>query len=81
MNKFLEEVATEAARATENHGQFNSLHEAYGVLAEEVDEFWEEVRKKREDRSAENIRAELIQIAAVCCKAAEKFGVSNLKAT
>lgn len=71
---FLEEVQAEAERAVAKHGQFNSLHEAYAVMYEEVDEFWEEVRKKRKKRDPEKIRAELVQIAACCMKAAEKFG-------
>lgn len=72
--KFLDDVRQEAATAVVEHGEFNSLHEAYGVLLEEVDELWEEVRKKRKDRDPARIRAELVQIAAVCVKAAAKFG-------
>lgn len=70
----LDEIAEEADRAVKKHGQYNSLHEAYGVLVEEVAEFFEEVRKKRSKRNRDNIRQELVQIAAVCLKAAEKFG-------
>lgn len=72
---FLQEVQEEAERAVAKHGQYNSLHEAFGVLFEEVDEFWEEVRKKRSKRDPLRIRQELVQIAACCLKAAEKFGV------
>lgn len=63
-------VEAEAVEATSKHGLFRSAHEAYGVLLEEVEEFWEEVRKKRADRSRERMRAELIQVAAVAVKAA-----------
>jgi NTP pyrophosphatase (non-canonical NTP hydrolase) len=79
MSKFLQEVQAEADRAIKKHGNYNSLHEAFGVLLEEVDEFWEEVRKKRAKRSPKNIRTELKQIAAVCLKTAEKFGVPAKK--
>jgi NTP pyrophosphatase (non-canonical NTP hydrolase) len=74
MNKFLEEVAAEAERAVQKHGNYNSLHEAFGVMLEEVDEFWEIVRMKRSKRDPKRIREELVQIAACCAKAAEKFG-------
>jgi len=70
MHEFLGEVFQEYGRATLLHGGFNSAHEAYGVLLEEVDEFWEEVRKKRSERSRSNMRQELVQIAAMAMKAA-----------
>jgi hypothetical protein len=49
--------------------EFNSLHEAYAVILEEVDELWANTRKKRKDRSATAIHDELIQIAAMAVKA------------
>lgn len=53
---------------------FNSHHEAYGVLAEEVDEFWEIVRKKREDRSKDDVRAEALDIANVAWRIYVELG-------
>lgn len=44
---------------------YNSMHEAYAVLAEEVDEFWDEVRKKARNRNTKDAYKELIQIAAI----------------
>jgi len=70
---FLDEVIEEAEAAVKKHGQYNSLHEAFGVMLEEVEEFWDEVKLKRSKRSKKRIRAELKQIAAVCLKTAEKF--------
>ncbi len=64
------DVGVEAARALVRHGPFRSAHEAYGVLLEEVEEFWDEVRKRDGVRSKELMRAELIQVAAVAIKAA-----------
>ena len=66
----LADVEAEVAHAMGDHGPFRSAHEAYGVLAEEVDEFWDEVKRKRADRSTARMRAELIQVAAVAIKAA-----------
>lgn len=54
--------------------RYNSAHEAYGVLAEEVDEFWDEVKKKRSKRDPAAMRAELKQIAAVAIRAMTDLG-------
>lgn len=67
--RLLMEVAREFDRATELHGSFHSAHEAYAVLLEEVREYEAEVFKKRELRSKEAMREELIQIAAMACRA------------
>lgn len=47
MNTFVELQKRELESSIEKHGHFNSAHEAYAVLLEEVEEFWEEVRKKK----------------------------------
>lgn len=70
MNLFMGEVFDECLRATDVHGGFNSAHEAYGVILEEVDEFWDEVKKKRRNRDKVNMRRELVQVAAMAMKAA-----------
>ena len=38
------EVHTELTRANSIHPQFNSPHEGYAVLLEEVDELWQEIK-------------------------------------
>jgi hypothetical protein len=58
-------VAAEIKCARSKHKPINSAHEGYAVILEEVEEFWEEVMKKRKDRSADKMRAELVQIAAM----------------
>ena len=58
----------ECIRASDLHAPMNSAHEAYAVILEELDEFWEEVRKKKECRSEEKMREELIQIAAMAIR-------------
>lgn len=60
-----------ALRVKNNYGKFNSAHEAFAILYEEVDEFWEEVRKKKAARSKENMREELIQIIGVAIRTIE----------
>jgi hypothetical protein len=57
------EVATELYRATQKHGPMHSWHEAYAVIREELDVFWESV--KANDPGPE----ELIQIAAMAQRA------------
>lgn len=68
MNKFLEDVQVEADKAIAKHGNFNSLHEAYAVTLEEIDELWDEVRKKQSKRNHQDVYNELVQIAACCLK-------------
>ena len=55
------------------HKPFNSPHEAYGVIAEELDEFWEEVRKKGYLRSRPAMMLELLQIAACAMRYADEL--------
>lgn len=62
------EVATEA---DERHGDFASMHEGYGVLAEEVAELFEAVRMKQGSAArAEKIRDEALDVAAVALRIA-----------
>jgi hypothetical protein len=65
----LQEILNEVTRARRLHQPMNSHHEAYAVILEELDEYWDEVRKKREERDPEAIRKELIQVAAMCVRA------------
>lgn len=69
-NQFAKLVLEEFYKATGKHGAFNNLHEAYAVILEEVDELWDETKKKPQVRDYENIKLELIQIAAMCMRAA-----------
>lgn len=65
-------VAAELSAAREKHpGKQHSLHEGYAVLLEEVDEFWDEVKKKSSERSPSAILVELIQISAMAQRTAE----------
>ena len=60
-------VYSEFYRAADLHKPFNSAHEGYAILLEEVDELWDEVKKnphKSPERLA-NMRTEAIQVAAM----------------
>jgi hypothetical protein len=68
---FLEMVAAELTRAEAKHGGMSSHHEAYAVILEEVDEYWDQVKLQSDKRSNEAMLMELVQIAAMCAKAAK----------
>ena len=59
----LANVGEEIIRARKKFKPFVNAHEAYAVLKEEVDEFWDEVKRKKQDPAA--MKHELIQIAAM----------------
>lgn len=69
------ESVSVANAAQSRYGDFASMHEAYGVLAEEVAEFLEAVRLRQDDpRRPHSCRAEAIDIAAVALRIAEQSG-------
>jgi hypothetical protein len=68
MDEILNQIKTETYYAMKKYPEFNSLHEAYAVILEEIDELWENVKMKQENRIPENIRKELIQIAAMAIR-------------
>lgn len=48
--------------------KINSYHEAYAILLEEVDEFWEEVKKNENERSKKQLSLEILQVATVAIR-------------
>lgn len=54
-----------------------SMHEAYGVLLEEVDEFWDEVKKKPTKRVPSEVLTELVQISAYCSRIAVELAIMD----
>lgn len=75
---------TESEQAREKYGCYNSTHEIYGVLAEEVAEFFEIVREKTIRNDVDHISAELsekryrmfnelVQISNVANRAADEI--------
>ena len=65
----------QAQRVTEKYGPFASAHEAHSVIREELEEFFDEVRKKRELRSKLALRNECIDIAAAALRYAAQMEV------
>ena len=68
---FVVNVQLELQRARAKHAPINSLHEGYAVIAEELDELWDQVRMKSELRDIGVVYHELIQIAAMAQRTAE----------
>ena len=68
-NVFARMVKDELKVARNGHGPVRSLHEGYGVLLEEVDEFWNEVKLKKS--VPERAIRELVQISAMAQRIAE----------
>lgn len=63
--QILDEIMKEYKRAIAEHSPFNSCHEGYAVILEEVDELWDEIKKKREVRSQDKIIKEATQVGAM----------------
>ena len=76
IDRISKEVCAELTRATNKFGAFNSAHEGYAIILEEVDELWDEVKSNGPER---RLRAEAIQIAAMAMRfvydICEPFGV------
>lgn len=69
----LEAIGAEGDAAQESYGDFSSMHEGYGVLAEEVAELFEAIRMPQGNPSrAGRITKEAIQVAAVAARMAEQ---------
>ena len=59
-------VKTELEEAYAKHGDFNSYHEGYAVILEELDEMWDEIKKRSKDDSS--IWFEATQVSAMGVK-------------
>jgi NTP pyrophosphatase (non-canonical NTP hydrolase) len=61
-------VGDEARVAMRNWPAFNSAHEGFAVLQEEMDELWEHVREKQKNRDLPAMRTEALQVAAMAVR-------------
>jgi len=62
------EATAEAMGAMENWPPFNSAHEGFAVLKEEVDELWDHVKTNQKKRDIAAMRKECIQVAAMAMR-------------
>ena len=78
---FSEMVETELMQARIKYpGVQHSAHEGFAVLYEQVDELWDEVRRKQTDRNNAAMLKELVQIAAMAQRMAEDVVVPKIEA-
>lgn len=68
LRAFLASVGHEVLRAQDKYPPFNSAHEGYAVLLEEVDELWQEVKRKQSERDPNAMMTEAIQVAAMAAR-------------
>jgi len=64
----LDEVYEEFDRSYHKFPDFNSAHEGYAVIKEELDELWHEVKHNKDPEAYNRMRAEAIQVAAMAVK-------------
>jgi hypothetical protein len=64
----LSTVAAELERARAKYAPFNSAHEGWAIILEEVDELWDEVRKRQGERDLALMQREAVQIAAMALR-------------
>ena len=68
-NKIMFEIQEEFFKATNNFSKFNSAHEGYAILLEEVDELWENVKLNQSDIYRKiDIKNEAIQVATMAIR-------------
>lgn len=65
--EILDNIRVEVLKAIHKHAPMNGPHEAFAVLKEEVDEYWDEVKADRGRQAS--ARMELIQIGAMAVRA------------
>ena len=76
IDSFLDSVQSELDHARTKHPTpIRTRHEAYAVILEEVCEFWDEVKAQKPNVDA--MYRELVQIAAMCARAADDLELSR----
>jgi cation transport regulator ChaB len=68
LETILTAIEEEVRSASIKHGKFNSVHEGYAVILEELDELWDEVKKKDKNRSKALMTSEAKQVAAMAVR-------------
>lgn len=66
--KALSLIAEEMKTAIKKHPPMVSVHEGYAIILEEMDELWEEIKKKPSKRNINCLKEEAIQIGAMAAR-------------
>lgn len=61
-------IECELEKAKEEHPKFNSAHEGYAVILEELEELWDEIKVKQSKRDNIAIKKEAIQVGAMAAR-------------
>ena len=68
-SRVLSDAGAELGKALRKYPtKLHGPHEGYSVILEELDELWEEVKRKPKKRSAARMRKESIQIAVTALR-------------
>lgn len=66
---YIELISEEWKFAVIKYPHFNSAHEGWAIIKEELDELWEVVREKQENEGrSERLEKEAIQVAAMALR-------------
>lgn len=65
LKKIIEDVIEEVRYAESKHPSFRSGHEGYGIILEEVDELWDEVKRKDTNYARQYTEAKHIACTAI----------------
>jgi hypothetical protein len=65
MESFRSDVEEEYIRYHKKNGPIHDLHQGWGLLYEEFDELWLEIKKKPRKRSVDDLKRELVQISTL----------------
>lgn len=69
LTKILHEIGLQYQKAVTKHKPFNSAHEGWAVIYEEVDELWDEVRAwQPTDHRIAEMRKEAYHVAAMAVR-------------
>lgn len=68
----LDIIEVEYQKATSKFGKFNSAHEGYAVLKEELDELWDDIKSNKHPESlaheAKQVAAMALRFLVDCCE-------------
>lgn len=66
INGAIKIIEKELLRANNTHPLFNSKHEGYAVIKEELEEMWDEIKKRNPVNF--RVQSECVQVAAMAIK-------------
>ncbi len=64
----IHEIIQEYGRAAKQHGTFPTMHHGYAAILEELDELWDEIKKKADVRSEDELVKEARQVGAMALR-------------